>query len=369
MRHRDTATDPKAARIPHEDGEIVIDRPLHESTERRSIRPPIAVRPSLRRWGLGIALLWVLAILGVPAGGSAASAAATSAYVDVAVATVWTAPTSPRAVDRPALANPLDTRRWSQSLTTADRLGLVGRVQTQVLFGDRVLVLKRSGAWAYVVVPGQSTPKDRRGYPGWMPAVQLRSADAFGRALQGPVVVVTRPTAWLAVAKQRIELSYATRLPLVGRSARDVLVETPQGQVGRLARGDVATYRSASSTPRPSGATIVAAARMFLGVRYLWGGTSAFGMDCSGLLELVFRAHGTLIPRDADAQAHGGAPVARSSLQPGDLVFYGRASVYHVALYIGHGMMIESPNSAASVWVTQLRAGDYYGARRYAAPG
>jgi cell wall-associated NlpC family hydrolase len=198
-----------------------------------------------------------------------------------------------------------------------------------------------------------------------VPAAQIRAADAFGRELQGPLAVVTRPTAWLTIAKQRIELSYATRLPFVGQSGGDVLVQTPQGQIGRLVDGDVATYGSANSIPRATGTTIVAAARMFLGVRYLWGGTSAFGFDCSGLLELVFRAQGTLIPRDADAQASAGTPVAASRLQPGDLLFYGYPIVDHVALYVGHGMMIESPNSAASVWVTSMRTADYDGARRY----
>lgn len=48
---------------------------------------------------------------------------------------------------------------------------------------------------------------------------------------------------------------------------------------------------------------------------------------------------------------------------------WGRPAVYHVTMYVGHGMMIESPNSAASVWVTPLRTADFYGARRYAAPG
>jgi len=195
--------------------------------------------------------------------------------------------------------------------------------------------------------------------------VQIASADAFGRALNGPLALVTRPTAWLTTAARRIELSYGTRLPLVSRSAHDVVVRTPQGLVGHLDPGDVTSYRSASAIPAPTGATIVATARLFLGVHYLWGGTSAFGLDCSGLLELIYRPHGTAIPRDADAQARAGTPISRAALRPGDLVFYGHPTVSHVALYTGVSMMIEAPNSAAWVWATPLRSESYAGARRY----
>jgi cell wall-associated NlpC family hydrolase len=111
---------------------------------------------------------------------------------------------------------------------------------------------------------------------------------------------------------------------------------------------------------------VVATAERFTGLRYLWGGLSAWGFDCSGLTWAAYRVHGITIPRDADAQARFGRPVAMSALRPGDLIFYGIRHVHHVAMYVGGGMMLESPNSASRVRLVSVRTSDLAGARRIA---
>lgn len=283
----------------------------------------------------------------VPAPGSAAT-------IDVSVATLWRAPGLARAIDAPALANPVDLDRWNRNLaTTGSRAWLDSRVVTQALYGEKVTVLSIRGRWAKVVVRDQPTPLDRRGYPGWLPARQLAGGSGDG----GVKRVVLARTAVLHLARRTLRLSYGTRLPTTGTDARgNWLVRTPDGP-GWIAR------RALGKTPAPTGASIVAAARRFSGLRYLWGGVSAWGFDCSGLVWDVFRAHGVTVPRDTGPQSRAGRAASAAGLRPGDLVFYGSPAT-HVAIVAGRGLMIESPDSAHAVHVVPLRPG-FTAARRY----
>ncbi len=300
---------------------------------------------------------------------------ASTRYVDVSVATLWASPSAPRPIDRPALGNPVKMAAWSRVLTTAARLGLDGKIETQALFGEPVRILGQRGSWTRVAVIDQPTPIDRVGYPGWVPTKQLSSSASFGGLLAGRVAVVAVPTAILRGASRQLEVSFGTRLPVLGVSAGGVQVATPGGEVGVLPRSSVDVTPSAAATPVPTGQELVATARLFLGVRYLWGGTSAFGFDCSGLVNVIYREHGIVIPRDADAQALAGRPVARGALEPGDLVFFATdppsPTISHVGMYVGDGRIIESPNSSGAVHVIPLTAfGDeYVGARRYVPTG
>ena len=112
-------------------------------------------------------------------------------------------------------------------------------------------------------------------------------------------------------------------------------------------------------------ADLVASAEQFLGLQYLWGGLSVWGYDCSGLTWAVYRAHGITIPRDADAQFAAGTPGPLSAALPGDLLFYEHPVVGHVAMYVGHGQMIESPNSRSQVRLVPVRTSDFRGVRRF----
>jgi cell wall-associated NlpC family hydrolase len=81
-----------------------------------------------------------------------------------------------------------------------------------------------------------------------------------------------------------------------------------------------------------------------MGVTYTWGGTSSFGYDCSGFMQMLMRERGVIMPRDADIQAawSGLAPVKREELKPGDLLYFGSspAKISHTGMYIGNGEFI-----------------------------
>ena len=119
------------------------------------------------------------------------------------------------------------------------------------------------------------------------------------------------------------------------------------------------------------GERMVEIAKTCLGVPYVWGGESMRGFDCSGLVYYVLKNLGYSPNRTASTQYRMGTYVAKSDLQPGDLVFFAGTSasgISHVGIYVGEGKFIHSPHTGDVVKYSDLSTGyyanHYYGARR-----
>jgi len=113
-------------------------------------------------------------------------------------------------------------------------------------------------------------------------------------------------------------------------------------------------------------ANLVASARSYLGLPYLWGGTTPKGFDCSGLAMAVYRLNGLVLPRSSRDQFEGGSKVPLDQLQPGDLVFFatsGTGEASHVGIYIGENAFIHAPGRGRRIAKDHL--GDTYFKERF----
>jgi cell wall-associated NlpC family hydrolase len=127
-----------------------------------------------------------------------------------------------------------------------------------------------------------------------------------------------------------------------------------------------------ASLPAPTDGSVVQHALRYLGVPYVWGGSTAAGLDCSGLTWLAYRELGVALPRIAQAQYEATARISKDELQPGDLVFFwatdGVAWVSHVGMYLGQGQMVDAPTTGSVVRIEPAFTGfwgaHYYGAGR-----
>lgn len=149
--------------------------------------------------------------------------------------------------------------------------------------------------------------------------------------------------------------------------------ELPVGRVPARRRQSAsdAVERSAQIAGRAA-----AYAHEFLGTPYLWGGSSAFGLDCSGYVQLAYRLAGVVLRRDAHLQRDDPrfVPVEREQLAPGDLVFFGQSSngdspgrITHVGLHFGEGAFLHAASGAGVVLTPWKDARpDYVDARRLA---
>ena len=149
----------------------------------------------------------------------------------------------------------------------------------------------------------------------------------------------------------------------IGQIQAQLAMLAPSGPTGASAASFSAALRGTTSTDSAtsgtsasptfgarSGDAVVAEAKKYLGVPYVWGGTDPkTGLDCSGLVQHVYANLGYDVPRVSGDQAHAGRAVASlSEAQPGDILAFG-SPVHHVGIYVGDNQMIEAPRPGLAV--------------------
>ena len=252
-------------------------------------------------------------------------------------------------------------------------------VVSQAILGTNVKILtkerKADGQdWHHVETPDT--------YQGWIisSALVLQKPGDKPYAASGKVFVVSA-----LLANVYREPDVTTRKPVkvapisavlevsAEKDERWLEVRLPCGTPAWIQRGDGDLREAPWAWPRTSVEDLVALSKRFLGLPYLWGGTSPFGADCSGFVQLLYKMSGVPILRDANIQFEGSGlvEVAPGEERAGDLVFFGRAKdrISHVGMMIGSEEFIHATTHRTPV-VRIDRLADphwqklYQGARR-----
>ena len=138
------------------------------------------------------------------------------------------------------------------------------------------------------------------------------------------------------------------RLKLLGKCGKYLKVGFPGGRTGYISKADAKELEAWRKGIDTGAEAILETALSMRGFPYIWAGMSPKGMDCSGFVRTVLFMHDIIIPRDAGPQSRTGELIQdMDSLQPGDLVFFGRwdgdlPRVGHVGFYLGNGRFIHS---------------------------
>jgi gamma-D-glutamyl-L-lysine dipeptidyl-peptidase len=242
-------------------------------------------------------------------------------------------------------------------------------VVSQAIYGSNVTLLTARGEWCRIQTADH--------YRGWVPSRQLRLVQSgSGYATDGVIVRVDSLFANLyrepdvTRHKPVITIPFESRLVVIpDESSTDPKTETkrktkeeakkishdgwlqvrlPDKRSAWIQSSDVVSDLKPLSISES-----IELARRFLGIPYLWGGTSSFGFDCSGFTQMLMRVRGVNMPRDADKQAawSGVVAVDRATLQPGDLLFFGSSpsKIDHTGMYIGDGQFIHDATNGRPV--------------------
>ena len=220
---------------------------------------------------------------------------------------------------------------------------------SQSLLGTPVMILKNEDDWSLVQTPDN--------YLGWVEESSLipLSMSDLQSWRHSDRVIVTVNSGWIYSAPDEKETAGDIVAGCIfvkkGEERGFTKVSYPDGRTGFVESKSVTDFNKWKAGIRANGESVVRYASTFMGLPYLWGGSSTKGVDCSGFTKTVYFLNGLILFRDASQQALQGMTVDISNgygqLRPGDLLFFGSMRdsgphVTHVAVYKGDTEFIHS---------------------------
>ncbi len=196
-----------------------------------------------------------------------------------------------------------------------------------------------------------STAKTAQNFDIKSPTPLKSTADIKPAAKPSPKIISAKPAAKVSSKRRAL---YKHKVATVQQPAPKAAPQPQQKEPGLISK--VVTETKA----------IIGRAFSWLGTRYVWGGTSKKGVDCSGLTKQLYSNEGVALPHSAKGQSKIGLKVTRSSLVPGDLIFFNtqRGPNTHVGVYIGDNKFLHAANPRRGVRVDSL--GSAYYNKRFA---